>query len=205
MGKIRKFNNDFRINEDEEARDIEGQEIEQPIEQPIEAEAAGFANPNTLPDEIFAAFNERIGDEYAAHYFYRNAANWCRNANYKKATAFFEAEANSELDHAKGLQDYLTQWNMIPEIPSAPTTQAFAGLAEIIGKAYQMEYGLLMKYSQNQQQFLGTHPATFNFVQGYVNTQNDAVGEYSDLLNALQLVNAENKLDLLIFEDKYFG
>lgn len=206
MSKIRKFNNDFRrissINEDEELRDIEGQE-----EQPIDTNAAegGIANPSTLPEEIFAAFNERIGDEYTAHYFYRNAANWCRNANYKKATAFFEAEANSELEHAKGLQDYLTQWNMIPEIPSAPTNQAFAGLAEIIGKAYQMEYGLLMKYSQNQQQFLGTHPATFNFVQGYVNIQNDAVGEYSDLLNALQLVNAENKLDLLIFEDKYFG
>lgn len=202
MSKIRKFNNDFRINEDESFREIEAQDSEQPIEARAEG---GIVNPSMLPEEIFAAFNERIGDEYAAHYFYRNAANWCRNANYKKATAFFEAEASSELDHAKGLQDYLTQWNMIPAIPAAATSHAFNGLAEIIGKAYQMEYALLLKYSKNQQEFLGTHPATFNFVQGYVNTQNDAVGEYSDLLNALQLVNAENKLDLLIFEDKYFG
>jgi ferritin len=202
MSTIRKFNKNFRINEDESFREIEAQDSEQPIEARVEG---GIVNPSMLPEEIFAAFNERIGDEYAAHYFYRNAANWCRNANYKKATAFFEAEANSELDHAKGLQDYLTQWNMIPAIPAAATSHAFNGLAEIIGKAYQMEYALLLKYSQNQQEFLGTHPATFNFVQGYVNTQNDAVGEYSDLLNALQLVNAENKLDLLIFEDKYFG
>jgi ferritin len=200
MSTIRKFNKNFRINEDESFREIEGQD-EQPVEANVEG---GFVTPNTLPEEIFTAFNERIGDEYTAHYFYRNAANWCRNANYKKATAFFEAEANSELEHAKGLQDYLTQWNMIPSIPSVPTNQAFNGLAEIIGKAYQMEYGLLLKYSQNQQQFLGTHPATFNFVQSYVDIQNDAVGEYSDLLNALQLVNVENKLDLLIFEDKYF-
>lgn len=202
MSTIRKFNKNFRINEDESFREIEAQDSEQPIEARAEG---GIVNPSMLPEEIFAAFNERIGDEYAAHYFYRNAANWCRNANYKKATAFFEAEANSELDHAKGLQDYLTQWNMIPAIPAAATSHSFNGLAEIIGKAYQMEYALLLKYSQNQQEFLGTHPATFNFVQGYVNTQNDAVGEYSDLLNALQLVNAENKLDLLIFEDKYFG
>jgi ferritin len=202
MSTIRKFNKNFRINEDESFREIEAQDSEQPIEARVEG---GIVNPSMLPEEIFASFNERIGDEYAAHYFYRNAANWCRNANYKKATAFFEAEANSELDHAKGLQDYLTQWNMIPAIPAAATSHAFNGLAEIIGKAYQMEYALLLKYSQNQQEFLGTHPATFNFVQGYVNTQNDAVGEYSDLLNALQLVNAENKLDLLIFEDKYFG
>lgn len=202
MSKIRKFNRDFRINEDESFNDIEAQENEQPIEARAEG---GIVTPNALPEEIFAAFNERIGDEYAAHYFYRNAANWCRNANYKKATSFFESEANSELEHAKGLQDYLTQWNMIPAIPAAPTSQAFNGLAEIVGKAYQMEYALLERYSQNQQQFFAAHPATFNFVQGYVNTQNDAVGEYSDLLNALQLVNAENKLDLLIFEDKYFG
>jgi len=202
MSTIRKFNKNFRINEDESFREIEAQDSEQPIEARAEG---GIVNPSMLPEEIFAVFNERIGDEYAAHYFYRNAANWCRNANYKKATAFFEAEANSELDHAKGLQDYLTQWNMIPAIPAAATSHSFNGLAEIIGKAYQMEYALLLKYSQNQQEFLGTHPATFNFVQGYVNTQNDAVGEYSDLLNALQLVNAENKLDLLIFEDKYFG
>ena len=201
MSTIRKFNKNFRINEDESFREIEAQDSEQPIEARVEG---GIVNPSMLPEEIFAAFNERIGDEYAAHYFYRNAANWCRNTNYKKATAFFEAEANSELDHAKGLQDYLTQWNMIPAIPAAATSHAFNGLAEIIGKAYQMEYALLLKYSQNQQEFLGTHPATFNFVQGYVNTQNDAVGEYSDLLNALQLVNSENKLDLLIFEDKYF-
>ena len=62
-----------------------------------------------------------------------------------------------------------------------------------------------MKYSKDQQSLLGVHPATFNFIQKYVDIQNDSVAEYSDLLNALQLVNIENKLDVLIFEDKYFG
>jgi ferritin len=161
--------------------------------------------PKSLPAEVTKEINTRIGDEYAAHYFYRNAANWCHNANYKKAAAFFDAEAASELDHAKGLQDYLTQWNLIPEIPAAPTNVAFPNLVDIINNAYNMEYALFEKYSAAQQAIFTQHPATFNFIQGYVDIQNTAVGEYSDLLNALQLINAENKFEVLYFENQYFG
>jgi ferritin len=149
--------------------------------------------------------NERIGDEYTAHYYYRNAANWCNNVNYKKAAAFFEAEANSELEHAKGLQEYLDKWNIMPEIPAAPTKMNFKSLVEVINGAYDMEYGLLEKYSEVQKDAFDIHPATFNFVQGYVNIQNDAVAEYSDLLNAVELVDESNKLDILYFENNYFG
>lgn len=193
---IKKFN---RIKENDEFNE------EQPIEREEQAVESGLVTPVSLTDDIVSIFNERIGDEYTAHYFYRNAANWCRNANYKKATAFFDGEASSELEHAQGLQDYLTQWNLIPSIPSAPSNQSFTSLIDIINKAYNLEYGLFMKYSKDQQSLLGVHPATFNFIQKYVDIQNDSVAEYSDLLNALQLVNIENKLDVLIFEDKYFG
>jgi ferritin len=193
---IKKFN---RIKENDEFNE------EQPIEREEQAVESGLVTPVSLTDDIVSIFNERIGDEYTAHYFYRNAANWCRNANYKKATAFFDGESNSELEHAQGLQDYLTQWNLIPSIPSAPSNQSFTSLIDIINKAYNLEYGLFMKYSKDQQSLLGVHPATFNFIQKYVDIQNDSVAEYSDLLNALQLVNIENKLDVLIFEDKYFG
>jgi len=39
-------------------------------------------SPISLPQNIVSTINERIGDEYTAHYFYRNAANWCREVNY---------------------------------------------------------------------------------------------------------------------------
>jgi ferritin len=48
------------------------------------------------------------------------------------------------------------------------------------------------------------HPATFNFIQKFVDIQNEAVGEYSDLLNALMLIDIDSKLDLLFFEERYF-
>ena len=172
------------------------------------AGSTALVTPKTLNDfssAISAALNERIGDEYAAHYFYRNAANWCKNANYKNATAYFEGEASSELDHAKGLQDYLTQWNLLPAIPAAPTQHSFKNLADIINKAYEIEYDLMVKYSDNQKEFLAAHPATFNFIQKYVDIQNEAVAEYSDLLNALNLVDINSRLDVLYFENNYFN
>jgi ferritin len=160
--------------------------------------------PKSLPSDIVALFEKRLADEYTAHYTYRNAANWCRNANYKKATAYFEAEAESELSHAKGLQDYLTQWNVLPQIPAVTVPNEFDSLVGIINEAYSIEYKLLQSYSVMQHALLEVHPATFNFIQKYVDIQNESVGEYSDLLNALTLINIDNKLDILFFERKYF-
>jgi ferritin len=163
-----------------------------------------LVTPRTLPREIESLLNTRLGDEYTAYYFYRNAANWCKNANYKKAAAFFEAELAGELEHSEGIQNYLTQWNLIPRIPEAPTFFQFESLVDIINKAYELEYGLLEKYSGDQKMLDPFHPATFNFIQKYVDIQNGEVAEYSDLLNALCLVDINNKLDILIFEERYF-
>jgi hypothetical protein len=160
--------------------------------------------PKGLPEEIVAMLEARIGDEYKAHYTYRAAANWCKNANYKKAAAYFEAESSSELEHAKGLQDYLTQWNIMPAIPAVDPMREFSGLVDVVNQSYQMEYSLLMAYSKEQVELIDLHPPTHNFIQKYVDIQNEAVGEYSDLLNALCLINPENKLDLLYFEQTYF-
>jgi ferritin len=161
--------------------------------------------PRKLPGEVEKILNERIGDEYKAYFFYRNAANWCKGANYKKAASFFESEAAGELEHSKGLQDYLTQWNLYPIIPQTETSHNFTNLLDIISQAYELEYNLLEKYSGDQKTICEIHPATFNFIQKYVDIQNKEVEEYSDLLNAVELINTENKLDVLYFENNYFG
>lgn len=160
-------------------------------------------NPKTLDKNVEKLLNERLGDEYTAYYFYKNAANWCAGANYKKAAEFFAGEAAAELEHAQGIQDYLTQWNLLPEIPKVETGARLGGLVDIINKAYLMEYGLFEKYSSDQQDCM-KDAATFNFLQNYVNYQVAEVAEYSDLLNALVLIDCNNKLDLLTFEQTYF-
>lgn len=160
--------------------------------------------PKKLPEEAVAMLTQRLGDEYNAHYTYRNAANWCKNMNYKKAAAYFESEAASELDHAKMLQDYLTQWNVMPCMPTVSASKNFSGLVHIIDEAYDIEYNLLLGYSENQKELCHLHPASHNFIQEMVDIQNQSVGEYSDLLNALCLIDINNKLDLLYFEQTYF-
>jgi ferritin len=161
--------------------------------------------PKALPKEIELTLNSRLGDEYTAYYFYRNAANWCKGVNYPKAAAFFEKEAAGELEHALKIQDYLTQWNLYPDIPAVETGRAFLGLVDLINQAYELEWNLLQKYSNDQKEIFRDHPATFNFIQEYVDIQVGEVSEYSDLLNALQLIDVSSKLDLLVFEDRYFG
>jgi ferritin len=160
--------------------------------------------PKTLASDITTMLNTRLGDEYAAYYFYRNAANYCKNVNYKKAAAFFDGEATAELGHAQGIQDYLTQWNLIPAIPQVPTIVKFSGLIDIINQAYELEYNLLTKYSDDQKSLADKDPATFNFIQKYVDIQNGEVSEYSDYLNAAVLVDTTNKFEVLYFEQTYF-
>ena len=162
-------------------------------------------SPRTLDPTIVSALEARLKDEYTAHLIYKNAANWCKNVNYKHAAAFFEAEAADELTHAQKLQDYLTQWNVLPQIPVCAVPNTLTSLVDCINVAYEFEYALLKSYSDLQNTLDGPHPATFNFVQQFVDIQNESVGVFSDLLNGLMLVDVTNRLDLLVFEGEYFG
>jgi ferritin len=177
-----------------------------PIEdEVVPVEVTGeLVTPNPLPEASIALINQRIKDEYTAHFFYRNAANWCRNKNYAKAASFFDAEAASELDHAKGLQEYLVDFNIQPVIEQTETNRVFHSLVEVIGEAYRMEYALMQSYNQNSSEIFATDLTTFDFLQEYRKIQKDAVVEYSDLLNALQLVDHQDKFQILYFEQTYF-
>jgi ferritin len=173
---------------------------------PMASNTAGTPiTPKTLDASIVSALEARLKDEYTAHLIYKNAANWCKNVGYVKAGAFFEAEAADELTHAQKLQDYMIQWNVLPQIPVATVPNTMKSLVDCINGAYTFEYNLLQSYSQIQLEVEGMHPATFNFIQEFVDIQNHSVGVFSDLLNAIVLVDYNNKLDLLMFEDKYFG
>ena len=163
----------------------------------------GESNLRKLSPETIGELTARLKDEYTAHYFYTNAANWCRDANYKKATAFFEAEALTELGHAKGLMDYMTDFNIIPTIPVTDTNQRFMGLVEVIEKAYGIELDLMDKYNGSSAKLFASDLTTFDFLQGYREIQKESVVEYNDLLNALELVDKNDKFQLLYFEQTY--
>jgi ferritin len=171
-----------------------------------ETEMTGTApiDPKALSPEITNMLCQRLCDEYTAHFFYRNAANWCRNMNYKKAAAYFEAEASSELDHAKGLQEYIVDFNVMPEIPQAKTEARISSLVDIINQAYGLELNLMNAYNANSSEVFSKDLTTFDFLQEYRTIQKEAVIEYSDLLNAAKLVDFNDKFQILFFEQTYF-
>jgi len=157
-----------------------------------------------LSDKTINILTNRLADEYTAHYYYRAAANWCNDMNYKKASVFFTTEANTELQHAEGLQKYMTDFNIIPEIPAVDTNFEFENLVDVIYGAYSMELGLMKAYNKDSQLVFGDDITTFDFLTAYREGQKNSVVEYNDLINALELIDKNDKFQVLYFEQTYF-
>lgn len=194
------------VKTDEEEKETESPEeekTEQEDKNSEEKEAESEDGLYKLNQEAIAELTDRIKDEYTAHYFYANASNWCRDMNYKKATAFFEAEAITELEHAKGVQDYMTDFNIIPVIPSAETKRTFSSLPEIVREAYKLELDLMKNYNSTSAKLFTSDLTTFDFLQTYRIGQKESVVEYNDLINALDLINENDKFQVLYFEQTY--
>jgi ferritin len=157
-----------------------------------------------LSESVINILTDRIKDEYTAHYYYRAATNWCEDMNYKKAAEFFKNEANDELTHAEKIQEYMVGFNIIPEIPQAPTKHTFNSLIDIINGAYKMELDLMNEYNKNSQDLISEDITTFDFLTEFRQIQKGAVVEYNDLINASDLVNMKDKFQVLYFEQTYF-
>jgi ferritin len=161
--------------------------------------------PKTLTPEIVDMLNAALAEEYTAHYFYRAASNWAAGVGYTKAADFYASEAAAELGHAEKLQKYIVDWNATPVLPMVKFNGTFAHLVDTVNKTYAIEYQLGDKYMGWTRQMFDTHLMTFNFLQEFVDIQTASIAEASDLLNAAQLVDVSNKLDLLHYEERYFG
>jgi len=170
----------------------------------VVSEQSSIILPKTLPEEIITSLNDALTEEYTAHYFYRGAANWCAGVAYTKAAAFFAAEAVAELEHAEKLQKYLVDWNCTPKLPAVKFSGEFKSLVDVVNKSYAIEYQLGNKYMTWASQIFPKHLMTFNFLQEFVDIQNGSIAEMSDKLNAAQLIDVSNKLDLLHYEERYF-
>jgi len=161
-------------------------------------------NLYSLSDKVVRMLTARIKDEYTAHYYYRAAANWCQDMNYKKAAEFFKNEAVDELGHAEKLQEYIVDFNVQPEIPQAPTKHKFDNLIDIIHGAYEMELGLMKAYNKDSQDIFSDDITTFDFLTKFRKIQKGAVVEYNDLINGSELIDKKDKFQVLYFEQTYF-
>lgn len=162
--------------------------------------------PESLPKDIVEMLLPRLEDETKAFYFYRAASNYCKNVGYFLAAEFFAKESADELEHAKGIENFLVDWNVTPDLPviEKPTLE-FKGLAEIIEKAYDLEYNLYVEYEETSAKIFKTGDiCVFDFLQKYRTIQTQSVAEYSDKINMLDGVNVGDKFQMLMLEKKLF-
>lgn len=161
--------------------------------------------PKKLDSNIVSMLNDRINDEYSAHYFYRNLSNWCENIGFLKAAKFFAGEASSELEHAEGLQKYLTDWNVTPTLKTISVPVTVTGLVDAIESAYEIEYDLYERYEDiSKKIFEMPDLCTFDFLAKYRTIQRESVAEYATLINKLQLIDYTDKNWVANFEHENF-
>lgn len=161
--------------------------------------------PVKLPQDIANLLNERINDEYAAHYYYRQVANYCENVGFLKAAEYFKGEAADELTHSEGVQKYLTDWNVQPVLSPVEPPQKVSGLVDAIEKAYKMEYDLYEAYEEiSMDIFKKNDLCTFDFLQQYRTIQRLTVAEYSTFLNQLETIDQTDKNWVYEFEKRAF-
>jgi ferritin len=187
------------VEAEEEEKDTEEQNSEEK-----EPKAKGEPNLYKLSDKVVGLLTDRIKDEYYAHYLYRTAANWCQDMNYKKAAAFFEEDANKELEHAQTIQKYLADFNIVIKMPQSETGFEFENLMDIIYQAYDFELGLMKSYNKDSQDVFQEDLTTFDFLQQFREIQRESVVEFNDFINGANLVDKTDKFQILYFEQTYF-
>jgi ferritin len=162
--------------------------------------------PEQLSQEVVNLLLPRLQDEFNAFYFYRSATNWCQNKGFFKAAAFFKAESDDELLHAKNIEDYIVDWNMTPSLPNiTKPVLEFKDLVEVIEKAYDMEFALYEGYEDTSMKIFKTGDlCVFDFLQAYRVGQKEAVAEYSDKLNVVEGTNRDSKFEMLMLEENLF-
>lgn len=162
--------------------------------------------PNKLPNEVVSLLLPRLQDEMDAFYFYRSASNWCENVGYLNAAKYFANESEDELKHAKKIEKFLTDWNVMPSLPSIDQPELkFKGLCDIFEQAYGIEYALYEDYEKTSKKIFDIGDlCAFDFLQEFRTIQMTSVAEYSTWLNKLELIDESNKFQLYLFEKEEF-
>jgi ferritin len=162
--------------------------------------------PEKLSKEVTDILNYGMHKEFDHMLAYRGAANWCNNNGFFKAAEFFAKEAEEEFGHAKKYQDFMTDWNVTPEIPNLDQpTMEFDNLCDVIETIYGNEIELFHTYQQNSTELFNSGEiAVFDFMQFYRKAQTDSVKTYSDMLNILVGTKLDDKFQMLMLEKKLF-
>lgn len=159
-----------------------------------------------LTQEVADILNARLIDEYNAFYLYKHLSLWCKINGFEDASKYYKQESEDELSHAKKIEKFMSDWNVMPVLPVINTPYCeCATLYDVIQNSYNIEYDLYEKYETDSIETLRIgDTCAFDFLQFYRNVQTKSVAEYADMLAKLEGVDATDKFKMLSLEKKLF-
>lgn len=163
--------------------------------------------PEKISKEIVDLLALGLQKEYEHSYFYQAVSNWCNAVGFVEAGSYFLKESNEEVEHARRFQNYLIDWNVTPPLPTntTPRILEFKNLLHCIEEIYSNEINLYEDYNEISMKIFKTGDLNaFDFMQFYRDAQKHSVTTYSDMLNKLEGVDANDKFKMLLLQEKLF-
>jgi len=160
----------------------------------------------TLNPKITKLIDDLVNDELFASYHYKSAFAYCARHNYTGGKQFFNQESKDEQKHATGLIDYAADWGHIVRFADIDTPDTFKSLVDIIDKSLSLEYDLCQKYKEAYKEALDiqSNTAVALFAK-YIQIQDDAVREYSTLLEQATSYATGGEMGIRLFDENVLG
>jgi ferritin len=160
----------------------------------------------TLNAKINKLIDDLVNDELFASYHYKSAFAYCAKHNYTGGKKFFNEESIDEQAHATDLIDYAADWGHIVKFADIDTPDTFKSLVDIIDKSLQLEADLCAKYSDAYKTAIDLQANTaIALFAKYVEKQDNAVREYSTLLEQATSYASGGELGVRLFDENILG
>ena len=156
----------------------------------------------TLNPKITKLIDDLVNEELFASYHYKSAFAWCALKNYEGGKAFFNKESIDEQEHATGLIDYAADWEHLVRFGDISAPDTFTSLVDIIEKSLDLEYVLCEKYKEAYKLAIDLQVNTaIALFADYIKIQDNAVREYSTLLQQAKAYATGGEMGLRLFDE----
>jgi ferritin len=149
-----------------------------------------------IPQQSQKNLTSRLNDEWQAAQFYQAGAIWAGANNFDKMKEFAYAESSDEIEHAKGIQDFMADLGMIAERDGVYMNFTFTDYPNFIDQALVMETKLAEAYEAD---YISASdcPIVQEFLLKYIKIQRKAVIEYMDKQRKLKDISGEFELRMM--------
>lgn len=155
----------------------------------------------TLNPKITKLIDGLVNQELFASYHYKSAFAWCALKNFNGGKSFFNKESKDEQKHATGLIDYAADWGHLVRFSDVVTPDTFKSLIDIIDKSLSLEYDLCQEYKAAYKIALDIQENTaVALFAKYIQIQDDAVREYSTLLQQATDYASGGEMGIRLFD-----